>query len=399
MSLANISAADLFTISSPNGKTYWNAQGQILQSAPDEMVLDHKYDPVSGLWVPRGEPVFPGRTNTLTYSQDLTVGWTRGGVLPSTAGIVPIVSGGVATLCEKTSDGASAQIRMQLHPAVANQVSVAWTILENVDATATSVACWAANGGQGGRVGVDWNGLTVSTEFAGSQGEFVSSFVADLGIGPNGGRLAFIGCATKTLITGQNVGMTLYPDLITSFGSVIVHHAQHEVGNYPGPAIFTNGSAVTRAADFLRVPLGRWYTDDEGVIFAEGETLQDNAFYLVYMQHPGSGSGGLRFDGTVTYHFALGGAVSKSQSPAGIQSRAASFSTKEFAAVGSDFAYGVDTTLTPENLRGTDLGSTTLEFGRRTGNAGESAFFGGWIRRAKWIPRKEGQQILEELVA
>ena len=64
MTIQSLPASDIMTVVAPDGVTHRDAAGVLRQSGPDELVEDHEYDAASGVWVPRGMPVSPTRTQT-----------------------------------------------------------------------------------------------------------------------------------------------------------------------------------------------------------------------------------------------------------------------------------------------------------------------------------------------
>lgn len=400
MSLRAISAANLFTVSRPNGSGgYFDKNGVLQQGGPDELVMDHKYDVASGLWVPRGQPVFPSRTNDALNSEDYAAStWTRSKV--SITPGQPSPKGDIASIIQNTDS----QPGLWVNGGFAKSVGSRWCYSVFIKAgNQNFVSIELAEPGN----------IRTWPEFDLSDGSFVRTVVythadSSYGIFPvgNGWYRAFVSATLETTnpniyirpgVWGAQAG-----DSVQAFGS------QFEPGSYPGPYIPTNGSAVTRAADVIDVTSSaRWISGEQGTFVANVEipVLDGNARGVLAMIR----SGGQWFEMAVNAAGNSNFNVRATDVKPPISNNGATvvgFETDGEKIAGTwemgRRAVARSGTSAVENLGGGNQSPLLMDgraFRIGRGRDGGAGTIGGWVRRIRFSPRVLSNAQLEALVA
>jgi hypothetical protein len=195
--------------------------------------------------------------------------WSDGGKPATESDVVSCIAGQLARKFTGTNPGSDQGRFASAGTYVDAQVDCYYAIFENVDAVTSQIGFYDSAGG--GTVGLCV--LTWATMALSGSPVPTNRGVIDLGIGPNGGRLALI-WLTVTGTAGAGLGgaghtrtMLLYPVGSTSSTlTAIIHAAQMEANApYPTSLNVTVAAGVTRNADAFTHAL------DLGTLTAEND--------------------------------------------------------------------------------------------------------------------------------
>ncbi|MDR7034483.1 hypothetical protein [Mesorhizobium sp. BE184] len=190
-------------------------------------------------------------TNAIIQSADLSnntawTNWLGGAVTP----VASIFSGG--TSYKFAGNGTGSTSRTQTTATLPDSSPVChWAIIEQDTGTFYEWGVYDLSAGAFiGGARFNWATETVSVLF----GSLVRSGVVNLGIGPNGGKLRLVWLVVNTGASGQVRRIYNYPNGTGGNTlATIIHHVQIEPMPYPTTPIVTGASAVTRAADNIRL--------------------------------------------------------------------------------------------------------------------------------------------------
>lgn len=171
---------------------------------------------------------------------------------------------------------------------------------------------------------------------------------------------------------------------------------QREAGIFPTSYIPTSGSAATRSADVAPMPLGPWYNQNEGTLYAEAsvEAVGTTTQIVVQIDDGTSNNRVFLFDGPggLGGNQTVGGVSNAISGPASITANTLYKAALGVNASASKLAVG-GTLYGPISVA-MPGGQTTL----RLGTATASGFpLNGWLRRVRYWPRRLSDRQLREI--
>ena len=241
--------------------TYFNASGVLTTAAINGPRFDHVYNGVS--WVSKGLLIEEARTNSLTYSEDITNAiYVKSGVsISSNAAIAPDGTTTADLIYPTTS---TTSVYYNSYPGTSQYTA-------SVFAKASGKSCFAFYHNDGANLGASFNlaNGTVSNVFSGN-----SASIRNFG---NGWYRCTITSSTTAsyllwqifLQDSQGTSFTVTPN---GTDGVLFWGAQRELGSFPTSYIPTTTAAVTRSADVCQITgtdFSGFWNASEGSVVAE----------------------------------------------------------------------------------------------------------------------------------
>jgi len=277
----------------------WGTDGLLHEVPAGQPVFEH--DPITG--APLGQRVESASTNTLLSNKDMTQLYSGPNydILPAAS---IFENGTAAEFKNKNGHGVNSN-----YVASNGNLMTVSVIYETGTAPKQRVAiydniisAYAAN--------FTFEPATetltsISANNSGTQTP-IADFVKLKAVGPNGGALYRVS-VTADCAAGNYCAGYFYPAYPTDpqGENLFWHHFQFEEGSFPSSPIITTGTALTRAADNLSIPLGNWFNRTEGTLLFDmgpGEYLKNNNVPGYYGGFGLATDSGLRQDGILTFY-------------------------------------------------------------------------------------------------
>jgi len=343
--------------------TYFDSAG-VLQTAASG-VPRFDYDPTTH--VAKGILIEESRTNTLTYSNNLSTNWTNFGSGTTT----------VLSTTESAPDGTTTAVKLNCTRAdtakyTARKYNAALTLsgqntssiwVKAADATnvGKTITFWQYNGSVQNvtnyTLTASWARITFNNSFS-----FSGSVSEPFNIG---------------FLESSKGGST---DLNATF---VVWGAQIEQGTFATSYIPTTTAAVTRAADTLTIPTGSWFNATAMTLAAEYSSYATNGYSTRIISVNDAATNAYQLAdaaaGTIFSQKLISGVSNNSSGPTYVPG-----TTYKVAgamdATSSPFA--INNTLYSNSIAGTPTGLNKLQ----VGNQNSLNYLNGQIKKAKYYP-------------
>ncbi|MCP3022316.1 phage head spike fiber domain-containing protein [Cupriavidus basilensis] len=391
---------DIVTFTRASARWRFSSGGVLVQDAANVPSLD--YDPIT--LAPRGMLVEDSRTNLLWPSM------YSGTVAPAYYDITnanSLISGGTGKRFVAKGTGGAPASSIGGNGFTDATQKVAWAIVESDPLSAagavTQLVLYRTVPSSGFAASVNFNLTNFTASGSGSYGAFKISDV-----GPNGGKVYVI-WTSYTAVAGETIWTYPYPIVTNGAAqtgqSLFVHHAQTELGAYPSSPIVTTTAQATRASESATI------TDLSKIGFSQGEGTVYAEFVVPRLA---AGIVGDTMQGVLTItdaalnnYFSVGvgatGACSlyrKGSASPGALSSANLLVPGSVAKVA--FCYGsaqndaicLNGGAVASGSAGNPSGMTEMRLGRFAGNPG---WLNGWLRNARYIPRRMSNTDLQTL--